>query len=129
MALEVFDFPFHKVKTVNPESGIRGQFGNSYIFTAPPTAPDQRIFKLSFAAMRFYTEGSEVSATVNPTFNMKNLIDFYHAHKLFLSFHYPHPVYGTLEVRFNKPFEEPESLLGGGGTTEAFEVEFIEIPE
>lgn len=129
MALEVFDFPYHLFETVNPESGFRGQFGNSYIFTAAPSAPDQRVFKLSFPAMKWFVDADGVvDATQNPQYNMKALIDFYHLHRLHESFQYNHPVYGTLVVKFNKPLVEPKGEIGENGVVRNVEIELIEIP-
>lgn len=128
MALANFDFPMHSVTTRNPESGFRGQFGNSYSFTSEPTAPDQRVFGLKFPALKYYFTDNVIDASVNPQRNMKAMIDFYQTHKLHTSFHYDHPVYGQLEVRFNKPFEEPEVALGSGGVCLNVEVELVEIP-
>ena len=128
MSLENFNYPYHTVSTENPESGTRVQFGNSYVFTAPPTDPDQRKFILNFPVMKFFTdEAGELDASLSPTFNMKNLIDFYQEHKLYKSFHYMHPVYGQLEVKFGKPLNEPEVIVGGCGAVKAFTIEFIEV--
>ncbi len=129
MALELFDFPFHSFETQNPESGFRGQFGGSYVFTSPPIDPDQRIFKLTFAAMQYFTDqNDDIDNSVNPRYNMKTLTDFYIDHKLHKSLQYYHPVHGTLEVKFNKPLVEPKGKKGGTGVVENVQVELIEIP-
>ena len=129
MALVTFDFPYHLFETVNPDTGFRGQFGGSYIFSAGPDSPDQRMFKLTFEAMKFYTDELDVlDATVYLETNMKRLIDFYQAHKLHISFIYPQPVYGDIEVKFNKPLPEPKGIKGGDGVIEGFEIELVEIP-
>jgi len=129
MALETFYFPNHTVETENPESSVRGQFGGSYIFTAPPSDPDQRIFTLTFATMQFFLDDDDdLDTTVNVEYNMKTLIDFYHRHKTHASFQYTHPVHGILEVKFFKPLKEPKGLVNGNGTVEQFSVQFIEIP-
>lgn len=129
MTLAVFNFPYHTVETQNPESGVRGQFGGSYVFTTPPTDPDQRLFTLKFAAMQFFVDGAGVPEAIsNPTYNMLTLINFYLAHKLYLSFTYAHPVHGTLEVKFQKSLVEPEGIAGGFGVTKEVTVELIEVP-
>jgi len=129
MALQTFDFPYHLYETVNPETGFRGQFGGSYVFTATPDAPDQRLFKLTFEAMKFFTnEDGSINVTLEPEINMKRLIDFYSEHKLHTTFQYQHPIHGLMVVKFNKPVPEPKGLKGGGGVVEGFEVELIEIP-
>ena len=127
--MEEFEFPYHTIETVNPESGFRGQFGNSYIFTAEPTAPDQRTFKLGFTGMKYFlNSGGNLDSTINADRNMKTLIDFYHEHKLHKNFLYNHPVYGMLTVKFNKPLPEPKTIGTGFMVVGEFEVELIEIP-
>ena len=129
MALEDFDFPYHTFETVNPETGFRGKFGGSYLFTAVPDSPDQRTFKLGFAAMKFFTNpDNSLNSETEPAINMKRLIDFYQEHKLHKTFNYDHPVYGVLEVKFHKPLPEPKGVIGGMGVVESFEIELIEIP-
>lgn len=129
MALETFDYPYHAFVTDNPDSGLRVQFGGSYIFSAPPTDPDQRIFTLSFNGMQFFTDGlGDLDDSIEPQKNMFNLIKFYQRHKLYKSFKYQHPVHGLLEVKFNKPLKEEAVLAGGYGVIKEFSVELIEIP-
>lgn len=52
--MEEFDFDYHQCTIQYPESGSRLQLGNSWMFTAAPTAPDQRTLTLSFPGMRVY---------------------------------------------------------------------------
>lgn len=129
MALDTFNFPYHTFETDNPTSGVNIQLGGSYMFTTPPTDPDQRIFTLSFPAMKYYVgEDGLPEAGTEPTKNMKTLSDFYRAHLLYKSFLYPHPVYGTLEVKFNKPLKEPKVTDGGMGVVKDITIELVEIP-
>lgn len=129
MALEVFNFPYHTVEGENPESGFRASMGGSYTFTTPPTDPDQRIFTLHFPAMKYYTDGDGAAdASVNPTFNMLTLLQFYYDHKLYKSFQYTHPVHGVMEVKFNKPCPEPEGIPGANGVVKEFSINIVEIP-
>lgn len=128
--MEEFIFNKHTFETENPESSYRVQLGSSYVFTTPSPDPDQRIFKLRFPTMKFFynSENLQLDANINPSLNMYGLILFYQAHKMHKSFHYEHPIYGTLEVRFNKPLIEPEGIPGGTGAVKSFEVELIEVP-
>lgn len=126
--METFDFPYHSCSVKNPESGFRGQFGNSYTFTAEPSAPDQRVLVLKFPVLKYFVTAGVVDETVQPEINMKALIDFYQVHKMHTSFHYTHPVHGMLEVKFNKPLEEPSVELGSDGACLNVEVELLEIP-
>lgn len=126
--MATFDFPYHNTpETIWPESSTRVQFGNSYVFTAPPSAPDQRIFRLFFPALKYYTDsGGAVDATIEPQLNLQALINFYEEHHLWKPFTYPHPVFGNVEVRFNKPLQVPQGKAGGGGVVEGISLEFIE---
>lgn len=127
--METFDFPYHRVSTTNPESGTRVQLGQSYVFAAPPTSPDQRIFNLSFETMKYFTdEFGGLDENIAPQLNMLTLTRFYQEHKLHKSFLYPHPVHGTVVVKFSKPLVEPMGRPGGTGATESFEIELIEMP-
>lgn len=124
----LFDFPYHTVAGKNPESSIRVQFGSSYSFSAPPSDPDQRIFTLSFPAMKYYVDDDgEIDAAVNPSLNMMRMLNFYYEHKLWKTFQYQHPIHGMMSVRFNEPIPEPESLPGGTGVVKGFDVQLIEI--
>lgn len=129
MALESFDFMYHRLETLNPESGFRAQFGGSYLVTAAPDAPDMRVFKLAMTGMQFFLDSEGIiDETQTPDRNMKRLINFYHTHKLHKSFLYSHNVHGVVEVKFNKPLPEPKGVVGGFGVVEDFEIELIEIP-
>lgn len=127
--MEVFPFAYHTYSTEYPESGNRMKFGNGYDFATEPTGPDQRIFVLSFPAMKYYElSGGGIDKTREPVVNMALLDDFYLAHKLWKSFIYPHPVYGELTVKFNKPLKIPEGIPQGDGAVKAFSIELIEQP-
>ena len=106
--METYNFPYCTVETENPDSSFRSQFGGSYIFSAPPTDPDQRIFTLHYPAMAYFTnEDGDLDETIEPTKNMYALTKFYQQHKLYASFLYEHPVHGTLECKFKEPLKEP----------------------
>jgi phage-related protein len=128
MAREVFNFPMHRPLQSYPQ-GDQVRFGGGYTFAAKPTEPEQRTFRLMFDGMVWWKNGAGVvDDTVNPTTNMFALLKFYERHKLWKQFDYPHPVHGTVIVRFAKPIEQPDSVTGGSGVTEAFEVTLIEQP-
>lgn len=126
--METFNFPYHTFETINPESGVRVQMGGGYLFNAAPDSPDQRTFKLAFEGMKYYVDSlGEADETIEPTKNMKAISEFYRAHRMHVTFLYDHPVYGLLEVKFNKPLVEPKGKKGGSGVVEAFEIELLEI--
>lgn len=126
--MAIFDFPFFTYSTENPDSSVRVKMGNSYTFSAPPTAPDQRVFKLKFAAMKYFVTNGVLDPLKNPKINLAKLEQFYDIHKTHLRFDFPHPVYGTLVCSFNKPLMIPSGDTGGDGTVQNIEVELIEHP-
>lgn len=127
--MAVFPCKYFTNATKYPESGARIQFGNSYVFTAPPTAPDQRSFILTLSGMQYFvaSDGS-IDRSEQPERNMAVLEDFYNDHKTYLSFQFEHPVYGMLNCKFARPLEIPTGIPGGNGVLESFEVELMEIP-
>lgn len=127
--MAIFDFPMHRVATEHPESGPRMQFGDSYMYTAEPTAPDQRIFKLKFPILKYFLgPGDVISLTIQPAINLARLYAFYLEHKTWKSFTYPHPVFGDVQVKFNKPLSIPEGIPQGDGAHADISLEFIEQP-
>lgn len=126
--MALFPFTYFEIETKNPESGYRGQFGNSYVFTSQPNAPDQRIFNLTFPALKYYSINGSLSSSLNEENNMLALIEFYQDHKLHKSFDFEHPLYGSLKVKFNKPLVEKPAQKGSNGVVIDQEVELIEVP-
>jgi phage-related protein len=126
--MEIFDFPNHTVTHVYPK-GDSFKFGNGYEFAAKPFGPPQRTFKLTFEAMVWFLndDGSADTAT-EPGINMQRLIEFYEEHQTWKKFLYPHPVYGTLIVRFKEPLETPQSLKNAAGATDKLELTLVEQP-
>lgn len=128
--MEEFDFDYHVPTTEYPESGDRLVLGGSYMYTAAPIAPDQRIITLHFTEMRNYCHPitGVPDSTVNPAINFYRLELFYQEHRLFRSFNYRHPQYGMLVVKFNKPLKTPKMVEGQPGVLQGFTVELIEQP-
>jgi len=121
----------HKFETIYPDSSTRVQFGKSYVFTAPPTAPDQRTFRLSFTGMRYYTvddQGLVIDTDPTKLNNLAVLDNFYQSVRLYGIFTYTHPIYGPLACRFSKPLQIPKGLPNGNGVVEDFTVELMEQP-
>lgn len=126
--MAILDFPYHTFGTENPESSFRVKLGSSYQFSAPPSGPDQRIFSLKFQAMKYFITNGVIDKSIHPEINLARLEEFYDAHKMHLSFTYPHPVYGDIVVGFNKPLKIPHGTAKGDGVVENIEVELIEKP-
>lgn len=127
--MAVFPAKYFTFQTKYPNSGTRIQLGNSYMYTAPPIVPDQRIFILNLQGMTYFTNSNgTINTTTQPERNMAVLEQFYLDHKLYMTFEFAHPVYGTVTCKFNRPLEIPEGVPGGSGMLPTFEVELIEIP-
>ena len=127
--MATFPCEYFTFTTKYPESGTRVQLGNSYMFTAPPSAPDQRIFTLTLAGMQYFTNpNGSINTSISTSRNMAVLEDFYNDHKLYLTFNFNHPVYGAIKCKFNRPLEVPKGMVGGNGVLETFDVELVEIP-
>lgn len=71
---------------------------------------------------------SALNLTRDPQINIAALDDFYSRHKLYKRFWYDHPMFGMMQVRFNKPLMIPKGYADGDGTLEPFELEFLEAP-
>lgn len=71
---------------------------------------------------------SRLNIYPQPEINAGRLEDFYFNHRTWKKFIYPHPLYGDLAVRFNKPLSLPKGVINGGGIIESFEVRFLEVP-
>jgi hypothetical protein len=110
-------------------SGARIQMGNSYTYTAPPTAPDQRLFTVALSGMQYFVDtNGAIDLVTDLSRNMAHLDSFYNDHKLYLSFDFNHPIYGLVKCKFNRPLEIPNGVQGGNGLVEGFSLELIEMP-
>lgn len=130
--MEEFDFDFHLFSAEYPDSGDRLQLGRSYMFTAGPVAPDQRVITLHFPTMFYYVNAvtGTPDTTTNPKMNFLRLEGFYTRHRLWKPFNYRHPMYGMLVVKFDKPLKTPKGLGSGApkGQLEGFTVDLLEQP-
>lgn len=126
--MATFDFPYFTYSTENPDSAVRVKMGNSYTYSAPPSAPDQRVFKLKFAAMQYFTTNGVIDLVKNPKINLARLEQFYDTHKTHLRFDFNHPVYGPLVCSFSRPISIPHGDPGGNGVVLNIEVELLEHP-
>lgn len=127
--MAIFPFKYFSFSTQYPETGTRIQLGQSYQFDTPPTAPDQRLFTLTLGGMAYFVDaGGQLDLTQAPERNLGALEAFYNTHKRAISFTLPHPVYGDVSVKFNRPLSIPAGLPGGGGAVPDFDIELIEQP-
>lgn len=128
MPLATFNFPLHKVRTIHPDAAYKVTMGGSYDFVSKPDAPPQRIFILHFDAMIWAINAGTgfPDASVTPTYNYKALRNFYETVQTYERFNYPHPEFGTIVVRFDRPLEDPDP--NGEYTTGPFDLQFKEQP-
>ncbi|BAQ50285.1 hypothetical protein [Methylobacterium aquaticum] len=107
--METFDFPYHSPNDEYP-GGSTIKFGRGYRFAARPLGPDEVIVHLNFPTMFFFQRyaGEPMLADVVPQLNIRALDEFYKRHRMFEPFNYPHPILGTVIVRFNKPLIMPK---------------------
>lgn len=129
--METFDFPVHTVRHTYPE-GTTIRFGGGYEYGVKPLLPLQRSFTLTFQSMQWArNEDGDIDETVvtEPAgCNLRKLDLFYEAHRMDKSFEYEHEIYGTIVVKFARPFECPPAKVGGSGWTEGFEMVLREQP-
>lgn len=126
--MQTFDFPFHLVSTQYAVTGSKVELGNAYSYTSKPTAPGKRVFTLNFKVMKYFVVGGTISSTKLPQINMAVLEKFYQDHEMWQTFIYPHPVYGNLNCKFNKPLQVPQGIEQGDGALQSFSLELEEQP-
>ena len=126
--MDTFNVPFHKTRTVYPDSSPGIQLGKGYSFAAKPSGPDQRKFVLTFKSMVYYVASNgTLDIATNTPLNYGTLDKFYQDHRTYQPFIYPHPAFGNITVRFAQPLQGPDAMEGGSGATEQFEVNLIEV--
>lgn len=130
MSRETFPLKLFSYSTEYPTSGVNIALGNSYTFTAAPSAPDQRLFTIKFAALKYFlAEGGGIDTDVYAdTLNLGTLEAFYNRHRLWKSFDFNHPIYGLVVVKFKDPLKVPEGVAGGGGAVKGLEIKLVEMP-
>jgi hypothetical protein len=102
---------------------------NGWQFTAKPTTPYVRKFKVMLHGLRWLmSSGNGVyDSTTTPTINARALELFYQAHEGWDPFLWQHPhISSPLTVRFAAPVNVPEGLPNSGGWISPVEITFIE---
>ena len=128
MALEVYTFSKHTLAVKYPESSANTKFGRGYSFASKPKGPDQIEYTLNYDGMWFFfTNPTTYDLIKHPSINMRLLEQFYHRHRMYEPFTYPHDTEGNLTVRFAAPLEY-NILKGGNGQVEPFSVKLILLP-
>lgn len=127
MALQTFNFPFHKVSLRYPERSATARLGGGWDHVTKPLAPISKILTLHFQTMKFFEEGESLTS-LQMQYSAGHLEDFYIAHEQHREFIYNHPRHGNLLVRFQKPLEIPKGHTGADGAIEPFQISLKELP-
>ena len=114
--------------TLPPEVGTGFTSNTGWNFTARPTAPYQRRFKLKLYGMKWVLNDAtgRYDATEAPQFNARALEIFYAQHQTWLPFTFNHPHLGPMTCRFAAPVQVPEGMENSGGQIDMVEVTLIE---
>lgn len=119
MANETFNFcPDRNVpETLPREGGAPVVTMGGWQFSARPTAPYQKRFRIKLYGLRWYVNAATglFDTTTDANFNARALEMFYERHELWKPFNFPHQHFGTLEVRFNAPLTIPAGTANSGG--------------
>jgi len=99
-------------------------------FTAKPTTPFQRRFKVMLHGLCWYTNSNDgrYDPYYRPRHNARRLELFYQEHEMWKPFLWVHPHlgYAPLTCRFQSPLNVPEGIENSGGLISALEVNLIE---
>jgi len=124
----LFDFApgKHSAQELPPEEPSVTSF-NGWEFTARPSVPYRRKFRLKLAGLkwRLNAAGTALDVTTDPTMNAGRLASFYRDHRTWNTFLYPHEYLGTILCRFATPLEIPLGTQNSGGTVPEFEAMLV----
>lgn len=99
-------------------------------FTARPTTPFQRRFKLTLHGLRWFLDerNDAYDEVTDPKLNARLLELFYQEHEMWKPFEWfhPHIPYKPLACRFQSPLNVPAALENSDGLIGALEVNFVE---
>lgn len=127
--MAVFNFsPAHNVPETLPRDGwVTSMSLNGWQFSARPTTPYQRRFKVRLNSMQWYeNEDGTFDKVTNYDNNARALEAFYEEHEMWKPFTFVHQHYGNLTCRFAAPVVVPAGEQNGGGFIKAVEVMLIQ---
>jgi len=126
----MFQFSFcpgMQVPVTLPPEPIRTTSLNGWDFSAKPSVPYRRKFKVKMYGLTWYLQPNGLyDITTNQNFNAHRLELFYRDHQTFQPFVWTHSHIGNLVVSFDVPLQVPEAEPNSGGLIEMLEVQFIE---
>lgn len=128
--MATFDFcPERYVpETLPPEVGGATMTSNTgWNFSARPSAPYQRRFKLTLYGLRWYLVDATglYDAATNRQFNAKALEEFYAEHQTWKVFDFNHQHLGLLQCRFAAVVQVPAGAINSGGQVDPVEVTLV----
>lgn len=126
--MDIFDFaPDRNVPETLPRDAASGMTMNGWNFSARPTTPYQRTYRVTLHGMRWYTHPVTGlwDVTTNRFFNARRLEEFYERHETWDPFTWYHQHFGELTVRFKNPLTVPKGEINSGGLIPAFEMQLI----
>lgn len=128
MPLETFNFcPNSLVPVTMPRDPQQVLSMNGWSFSAKPTTPFQRRFRVTLHGLRWYTNNTTglYDSTTNPTINARALELFYERHETWKTFTWVHPHLGSLTCRFGASLTVPEGLPNANGLIGPLEITII----
>jgi hypothetical protein len=124
--METFDFcPDRNIpETLPRETSNSSMSMNGWNFSARPTTPYQRKFKISLQGVRWYLDPVTglYDPLANPKFNAHALEKFYARHETWNPFIFKHQHIGDLVVRFASPLIVPAAKANSGGLIDPIEM-------
>ena len=122
MAYSTFDWNLHIETTVYNDVDQSLKLGGGWDYMIDPLVNPPRTFVLTFGALCWFTKrvndqlmlDYETSAPINAG----RLDKFFDTHRLHKPFWYPHPKYGLIKVRFDKPVNLANPSLNSKGVVQ-----------
>ena len=112
-------------ETMPPEPSVIMSL-NGWAFSAKPTVPYQKTFKVTLYGLRWYlnNDGTFNTAT-DPTRNARVLEQFYETNGAWDNFAWQHPHFGSLVVRFKAAVILPAAIPNSNGLCPPVEITLV----
>lgn len=123
----VFDFcPNSLVPETLPPEPMSGMSLNGWNFSAKPTVPYQKSFKVTLHGLNWYLNpDGTFDRLKNRTYNARSLEEFYETHGTWANFSWFHPHLGNLQVRFKASVAIPAAIPNSGGLCNPLEITLV----
>jgi hypothetical protein len=126
--MEIFNFSPNSIvpETIPRENSNVISMGG-WLFSARPTSPMQRKFRLRLHGLRWYLNGDDTyDESSNTSINARALEQFYEDHEMWNPFVFPHPHLGDIVCYFASPVTVPAAIPDGNGWLEPLEITLVE---